>query len=179
MRRTVHILTAALLCIGLQAWAQDITTDFDTEYGFSQVKTFAWGEGISAPGNELAQKRFEGAIKEHLEARGLQLAEQTPDVLVSFVAAVDQETKKRAVNLGVGVSRRVSKHSSIRIGTSTSGAKKTVEIGTLAIDIRDAPSGDLVWTATAADTLKGDSDKREAQVRSALEKMFAAFPPSD
>jgi hypothetical protein len=178
MRRTVHILTAALLCVGLQSWAQDITTDFDTEYDFSQIRAFAWGEEVSAPGNELSRKRLEEAIMKQLAARGIELAEQTPDVLVSYAAVVDQETKKRAVNLGVGVSRRVSKRSSVRVGASTAGAQKTVEIGTLVIDIRDAGSGDLVWTATSADTLKGDPDKREAQVRSALEKMFSAFPPS-
>lgn len=179
MGRTVNILTAMLLCIGLQAWAQDITTDFDSEYDFSQAQTYGWGEGVSAPGNELNQKRLEGAIKEQLAARGLKLTEQSPKLLVSYVAVVDQETKNRAVNLGVGVSRRISKHGSVRLGASSSGSKKTVEIGTLVIDIRDAASGDLVWTSTSAGTLKGDPDKREAQVRSALASMFSAFPPSN
>ena len=178
--RFYALFLAATLCMCLPVLAQDVTTDFDPDFDFSSARTFTWGEVGSVPGNDLSRKRLETAIQESLTAKGLEIVDEGgADLLVVYHAVVDQETKKRAVNVGVGVSRRVSKRGSVRVGASTSGKPKTIEVGTLVVDLLDGETKDLVWTATATGTLKGDADAREALVRSALEKAFSEFPPKD
>jgi len=177
MNKYVLILIV-LVMAATPALAQKVTGDFDRDYDFSLWKTFAWGEGGTAPGNDLSRKRLETAIRETLATSGMESVDGAgADFLVVYHAVVDQKTKNSAISVGVGASRRVSKRASIGVGVSTSGKKKTVEVGTLVIDLLDAKSGDLVWTTTATDTLKGDADARDAQVRSALKKAFSEFPP--
>jgi hypothetical protein len=172
------VLMVVVLFVAGQVGAQDVTTDYDSEFDFSAVETVAWGEGGTVPDDELARKRLEKAIEEALSGEGLELTTGgEPDLLLVYHAVVDQKTQKSAVRLGVGVSTRISKRGRVHVGTSTSPKKKTVEIGTLVLELRAAATGDLVWTATATDTLKKDRDARQAQVRKALETAFAAYPP--
>jgi hypothetical protein len=172
------LAVAALMVLSVVVAAQEVTTDSDTELDFGSVTTWTWGKGGTIPGNELSRKRLEAAMRDAITARGLQLVENgEADLLVSNHAVVDKTTQSGALKLGVGVSTRITKHGSIRVGASAPTKKETVEVGTLVIDVRAAVTGDPVWTVTASDTLKGDQDKRAAQIQDALARAFAGFPP--
>jgi hypothetical protein len=53
----------------------------------------------------------------------------------------------------------------------------TTPIGTLVIDIFDAPSKKLIWRGKATETLSDKPDKNEKKLEKAVEEMFKNFPP--
>jgi hypothetical protein len=50
--------------------------------------------------------------------------------------------------------------------------------GTLVVDLYDANSKQLIWRASAEDTLSDKASKNEKNLDKGVAKMFKGFPPS-
>jgi hypothetical protein len=156
------------------ATAQAVEVEVDSEADFSAAQTYAWRGGTQAP-TVVTQRLIMQTIDEELQARGLELVDNEGDLYVTAFAVVDQKTRRRAVSLGVGVSRRTNR-GSISVGGSTGGGSRQIVTGTLVIDIFDSASERLIWQAIAADTLKSDPQENSDRALAAISKSFEQFP---
>jgi hypothetical protein len=174
--RISTIVALTLLC-AMPALAQKVKVDWDRELDMSGWKTYGWADDSIKPEGDIARSRVEDALRDAFEAKGMELAQDQPDFLIRYHAIVDEQTKQSSVRIGLGVSRRVGSRGAVSIGSSTSPKAHTVEVGTLVVDVVDARSGKVAWTAEGSDTLKGDPEKRRAQIDKALAKALQDFPP--
>lgn len=61
-------------------------------------------------------------------------------------------------------------------GTSTTTVDN-YQVGTLIVEMFDASSKDLVWRASASNTLSGNTNKNIKSLDKNVQKMFEHFPP--
>ena len=177
MRRAI-LLWAMMATVGSPASASKVKVDWDQQLDMTGWKTFGWADDSIPPPDELARERVESAILEVFGEEGMQYVGDGPtDFRIRYHAIVDQQTQQSSVRVGLGVSRRVGSRGAISVGGSTSPKPKTVEIGTLVVDLIDASTGKLAWTAKGSETLNGDPQKRKGQIESHLRKALKKFPP--
>ena len=156
------VLTALLLP------AQDVKTDYDHSFNFSQLKTFAVKVGTSW-GDPLAEQRAKDAVTQQLTAKGwTQTDESTADAIVVIHGATKSEQSLDTFYSGGGWGWG---------GGMSSTTVNTVHVGQAVIDIFDAKTKKLVFRGTASDELSDKPEKNEKKIEKATEKMFKDFPP--
>jgi hypothetical protein len=172
MRVTTFFTTISLMLLGTMALAQSVTYDFDGLADFSKFKKYTWVRGNPVP-DELNHRRIVQAIDAQLSLKGLSSVEMSgnPDVLVAYHASFDTDLQISAISTGWGP---------YRFGGG-SGVARAQEVltGTLAVDIVDAHTKNLVWRAMASRDLDVDAkpEKRTKGIQKASEKMFKNYPP--
>ncbi len=178
MRVRTFLLPLVLLAAStVAATAQKPKIDFDASWDFSSATTFAISQNGQPAANEMVQRRIEEMVEAELEIKGLRATSPSEADLTVIIGAYSrQRTKQSNVNIGVGVSRRTSR-GSISVGGTTGGRTKTVQEGTLVIDLRDTTTNDLVWQSIVDGTLKGNAEQRQKKVNQAIHRSFAEFPP--
>jgi len=171
---TATLVVVAALALS-PAFAMKVHVDHAEDFDFGTVSTFAWVDGTPAQ-NDLNERRIRDAVESALTAAGLTPVEdgETPDLHVVTHASVKGEQRSSNVRIGLGVSRSVGSSGRLSVGGSTGGRTRTIDVGTLVIDLQDAGSGRLLWRAEAEDSLKGDLDKK---IRKAVDRAFKKFPP--
>jgi hypothetical protein len=174
--RVIGLTLALLLAISLPAVAQKVTVDWDKAATFGGYKTYAWKEGTPAK-NPLYQARITDAIDKQLAAKGLLKvdAEQNPDLVVLYHAAVDIETQINTVNMG-GYYGWYGPYGGGGGGSSTTYVDK-IPVGTLRVDIGEVKTKKLLWQGKATDTLSDKPEKVEKTIYKSAEKMFKKYPP--
>jgi Domain of unknown function (DUF4136) len=181
MRR--YSLTSAALLLGTMllvpltapaALAQSVKADFDKSTDFSKYKTFAFKKGTDAP-TPFAQERIVNAITAQLKARGMSPSD-TPDLFVFTHAQVSTEKRMDVTTFGYGGYPGWGGWGG-SFGTSTVH-ETNVPIGTLVIDLVDAPKDSLVWRGVGTDTLLTNPtpEKSEKRINKAVAKMFQKYP---
>lgn len=157
------------------ARAQDVSVDYDHDFNFSTVKTFAVKMG-TAWGNPLGEKRALAEFEEAFAAKGWRLVpEGEADALVLLHGAT--ETKHRLDTFYTGGG---GMYGGYRWGGFGGGETTTVHdftVGTLVVDVYDIKSKGLIWRGTASDELKAKAEKREKQLAKASDKLLKDFPP--
>jgi hypothetical protein len=162
-------LTCALALIALPAIvsAQKVRTDFDPSVDFSAFKTFAWTDGTPSP-NPFGEQRIHQIVEAALVAKGLTRVDAHPDLLVA-THVVTQE-RKELTTYGYGGSWRWGG------GTATTTVDTYTE-GTLAVDLVNATTKQLVWRGVGTDTASDKAEKNTKKVQKAVDKMFTNYPP--
>lgn len=179
------VLLAALVagCSTMQ-----VTTDHNPDVDFSRLKTYRWVEPPTAPPpdprirNDLLEKRVHAIVDELLQAKGYRRVEEgAADFLVSWYATLDQKLDVQVVNNyygyapGWGWRGRYYPYGGMGQETYIS----QYDEGTLILDMMDAGSHELIWRGYAVDrvNLTARPETKDKQLREALEKMLADFPP--
>jgi len=158
--------------VGTIVSAQSVTYDFDTAANFTRFKTYTWVRGTNV-NDELNHQRIMRAIDAQLTARGFSQVEAigNPDVLVASHASFDRDLEINASGLG-----------GYRLAGPRSGTARVEEIvvGTLAIDMMDAHTKNIVWRGIATKELdaKARPEKKEKNINKAAEKIFKNYPPA-
>jgi hypothetical protein len=160
-------LTAFLL-LAVSAWA-GITTDFDHNANFAQYKTYSWGKIQTS--NGLWDERVKSAVASQLAAKGLTEVPSGGDVVVAARDAIRDQQQLNTFYDGFGGRRWGG-----GMGMSTT-TTDTYKVGTLLVEIFDGQSKNLVWRASASDTLSNNSDKNIKALDKNVKKMFEHFPP--
>ncbi len=156
------ILTALLLP------AQDVKTDYDRNYDFSQLKTFAVKIGTSW-GNPLGEQRAKEAVTQQLTAKGWKQADEaTADAIVMIHGATQTKQSLDTFYSGGGWGWG---------GGMATTTVNEVNVGSGVVDIFDAKTKKLVFRGTAQDELSDKPEKNEKKIEKATEKMFKNFPP--
>jgi len=161
-------LAAALLSLGVSAFAQEVQFDYDRSVNFNAYKTYQWVDVKAVPvGDELLDRDIKRAVDEQLAAKGLRRVDSGADLLVGYQAGISQE--KQYDSLGWGP----------RWWGDTRVTTSTIDIGKLIIGLFDPTTKQLVWRGFASKTLdlSTDPDKNFRTLEKAMAKLFKNYPP--
>ena len=172
MRIATFATTACLTLLGAIVFAQSVTYDFDRSANFTRFKTYSWVPGTNLS-DQLNHQRIMRAVDSQLSARGFSKVEAagSPDVLIAYHASFDRNLEINASGWG-----------GYRLAVPRSGTARVEEIvvGTLAIDMVDAETKNIVWRGMATKELdaKASPEKKEKNINKAAEKIFKNYPPA-
>jgi hypothetical protein len=169
MKLVTATMAAALVLVGTAAFAQKVTTDSDPAAPYATYKTYAWAKGTASP-NPLGEKRIHDGVDAKMKEAGFTLVTENPSVFVATHAVAKEE--KELITMGMGGYGRWGYGG----GTGTTSVN-TYLVGTLAVDMYDAKTKNLVWRGIATDTLSDKPEKNADKVEKSLEKMFKEYPP--
>jgi hypothetical protein len=138
-------LTLALLACSVTP-AQDVTTNAMPGISFANYHTYKWVtvESASYP-NQIVDTQIKNSIDSQLAAKGLvKSTTDKADLYVAYQVSLNQEKEWNAYGMGGG----------LRWGGGMATAQSsTISIGTLALDMYDPSTKQLVWTGRATKTL--------------------------
>jgi hypothetical protein len=160
-------MALAVMMLPALALAQKVSTDFDPNVDFSAFKTYAWAKGTPSP-NPIGEQRIQDAVNKALQAKGLKLVTDNPDLAVATHAVGKEE--KELVSTGYGGPYRWGG------GMGTTSVNTYVK-GTLAVDLYDAKTKKLAWRGVGTDTMSDKPEKNAEKVNKAVDKMFKTYPP--
>jgi hypothetical protein len=165
-------VTALLLIAAGTLGAQDVKSNYMPGTDFSKFHTYKWVdvEGGRHP-NQIVDAEIRQSVDAQLASKGLTKATgDTADLLVGYQIAVDQEKQWNAYGMGGGV----------RWGGMGTATQSTLNVGTLALDMYDPASKQLVWQGTATKTIDPSSnqEKNQKNLNKAMAKLLKNFPPS-
>ena len=179
MKRSGLVSVAVL---ALSTWfgcaTVDVQRDYDPEYSFSELKTYAWIEqtsgfqGPSGVGNQLIDQRIHAAVDRALGAKGYQKSTTDPDFLVAYHAAAEEK-------LDV-----ITTYDYYGYGYGWRGAVPRTDIreytqGTLIVDIVDPGQKQLVWRGIGTGVVRGgEPDEVSRRIDEAVQQVLADFPPT-
>jgi hypothetical protein len=169
------ILGLALLVFAGPAFAQKIFIDYDHEYDFDKIATFAWADTAeTSVKNEdpLLHSRIVNAIEHYLVEGGLTEASEDPDVYVTYHASSKEEMSLNTSSLGYGYPGGWGWGDygygygyggwGGGMGTTTTTVTK-YEVGALVIDVWDASTKEAIWRGTAMDIMISDNPEKMAK----------------
>ena len=172
MRIATFFTTTCLALLGTIVFAQSATYDFDRTANFSKFKTYAWVRGTNLT-DELNHQRVIRAVEAQLSLRGFSKVPPgvNPDVLIAYHASFDRNLEINASGFG-----------GYRLAGPRSGTARVEEfvVGTLAVDMVDAQTRNIVWRGVASKELdaKASPEKKEKGINKAAEKIFKNYPPA-
>jgi hypothetical protein len=184
-----------MVCIVFIAFATgcstfDVHYDFDRDYNFSSIKAYEW---MSVPqktqDNELTLKHIKSAVNRQLQAKGLIMTSQSPDVLIALHGG--KEKRVDVQEWGYAYRDRDYYHTGAfsprgvtpldtygrdnieyRRGTDT----YEYEVGTLIIDFVDARKKELIWRGVASGMVNPDTSAEE--IDKTVAKILENYPPA-
>lgn len=167
---------ATVILVGLLATAQDVNTDYDHSFNFSQIHTFATKIGTSW-GNPLSEQRARDTVSKALVQRGWQPADEaTADALVVIHGATQNKQSLNTFYSGGG-------YAGYGWGGWGGGTSTTTvndyKVGTLVVDIFEAKNKKLVFRGVGQDEVSDKPEKNEKKLQKGVEKMFKKFPPGE
>jgi len=177
-------LVTAFMLVAALAPAQDVGYNFDQKADFTKYKTYKWvavkgGE----PVNELVAKQITDSIDRQLATKGLTKTEgDAADLYVGYQVAIDQEKQMTTFDsgyaMGPGWGGRYYGGYYGGGGMSTS-TTSTINIGTVALDMYDSASKQLVWRGMASKQLdpKAKPEKRQKNLDKGMAKLLKNYPP--
>lgn len=156
------LLTAVTACAG-------VTTDYDHNANFAQYKTYSWGKIQTA--NSLWNERVKDAVAAQLAAKGMTEVPSGGDVVVAARDAIHDQQQLNTFYDNFGGRRWFG-----GMGTATTTVDN-YKVGTLIVELFDGQSKNLIWRASASNTLSGNPDKNIKSLDKNVQKMFEHFPP--
>lgn len=170
--RFAALAVALLLSACASVGGPTVKIDVDPGANFSRVRTYSW---VARPdgGTPLMQQRIVDGIDSRLQAQGWKPA---PDGDIHVSAHVSS-SEKESLN---SYYARVGYVGWGGFGPPTPNSPmpaETFEVGTLVVDMVNAQTKRSAWRGTASGTLHDDPAKMNALLQTALDKMFAGFPP--
>jgi hypothetical protein len=171
----------ALSAIALSAHAQKPQIQWNSQYDFDAVETFAWQQTpeTSLEGrNPFMHSLIKNTIEAELATSGLTQVEENPDVYVNYHASTSTEVQLRSDSYGYGFGAYGMGTWGGYYGMSAGPVSTTTRVveyekGTLVVDIWDAAAKELVWRGEVTDTLPDNPQKAEKLVVKAIGKMAA------
>jgi hypothetical protein len=167
-------LFVSIMFLGVAA-AQEVKTDYDRNYDFSQLHTFTVKIGTSW-GNQLSEQRVQDAVTKALVERGwTQADEANANALVVIHGA--SETKKSLNTFYSGGYAGYGYGGFGGMGGTATTTESNYQVGTLLVDIFSAKDKKLVFRGVGQDEISNKAQKNEKKIVKATEKMFKDFPP--
>jgi hypothetical protein len=173
--RTVAIVCMALLYCNSPVMAQSVRYNFVPGTDFSKFKTYKWAlvKDGSYP-NQILDTQIIHAIDSELASKGLRKSEEEKvDLYVTYQVAVNQEKQWDTYGGGIGMGWGWYG------GGMQTTTSSTINVGTLVVDIYDAPTNKQVWRGDATKTLNPSKnpEKTLKNLQKAVAKMMKNYPP--
>jgi hypothetical protein len=152
------------------AAGQDVHHNAMPGVDFSKYHTYKWVdiEGGAHP-NQIVDAEIKQSVDSQLSSKGMSKTDNDKaDLLVGYQIAVDKEKQWNAYGTGRGFGGGM--------GTAT---QSTINVGSLALDMYDPTSKQLVWTGTATKTIDPSSnqEKNQKNLNKAMQKLLKDYPP--
>jgi Domain of unknown function (DUF4136) len=190
MKRFIILTGILMLLFGCASL--DVSYDYDPEINFAALRTFDWlpvpeKAQAKAQSNELTIKHIKLAVSRELNAKGLQMSSENPDILIALHGG--KEKKVDVQEWGYGYRDRDYSHWGLaprgpwypqpagrdyfdyRRGLDT----YEYEVGTLIIDFIDAKTKSLIWRGTATGVV--DPTVTSEKINEVVKKILENFPP--
>jgi len=166
----------SVIASGLLLMAQDVQTDYDHSFNFSQVHTFSVKIGTSW-GNQLSEQRAIDAVTKQLTAKGWAPADPaTADTQVVIHGASQTKKSLDTFYSGGGAWGGYGWGGFGAPGNSTTTVNE-YQVGTMVVDIFSAKDKKLIFRGAAQDELSEKPEKNAKKIEKGAEKMFKNFPP--
>ena len=176
----VGLVLVASLAVGC-ASSINVNHDYDTSVDFNKYSTFAWipqktgstsGNARDAMArNQLLDKRILSITNEQLQAKGLRIDTEDPDLLLAYHTGLQDVTS--VTDWGYGYPRGYGAwgYRGIDVSQYTEG--------TLVLDFIDGETKQLVWRSAASGAIDKNAspDERDAEMSQAIAKMLQKYPP--
>src|SRR5262245_18806626 len=174
-------LAAALFLatVAFSAQAQKPQIQWNNNYDFDAVQTFAWQDTQDTSleeQNPFMHSLIKNTIEAELATSGLTEVEANPDVYVNYHASTSTDTQLRSDSYGYGFGGYgMGTWGYYGMAGPVSTTTRVVEIskGTLVVDIWDAAKKELIWRGEVSDTIPDNPQKAEKLVVKAIGKMAA------
>jgi hypothetical protein len=163
------------------AGAQDIRYNFKQGTDFTKYKTYKWVQipNVQYP-NQILDSQIKDAIEAQLALKGLTKTEDNPDLYLTYQAAVNQEKQWNSYSTGGDMWGwgRWGGWGGMETTTTTS---KTINVGTLSVDLYDVATKEQIWRGDASKTLGSGKDPQKVQknLNKAMAKLFKKYPPPE
>jgi len=156
------------------ACASGPDVDYDRAYEFAGKSTYAWKAGVPAA-DDAHQQRIVDNVDKAMRERGFRKS-VPPDLYVVTEVTSHQELEESNVTFGLSVGSG-GRHGGVRVGGVASPPPREITVGTLVIAILDGRTGELVWRATADETVTDNAGKTAQIIDRVVAKAFEDFPP--
>ena len=166
--RTLLAIPLLFAAMTIPALAADVKVDYNHSTNFNTIKTYSWAEVHTS--NSIWDARVKDAVNKELAAKGWVQVPTGGDVALVAVRKVSVQQAYDTTYAGFG---------GRRWGGGMGDSISTVDnykVGTLIVNIFDAPSRQLIWRATSDTDLAGNPDKNAKNLDSDIDKMFKKFP---
>ena len=182
LRRLVLVL--AVVFFSGCASGPSIVTNQAPDFALSEFRTFGFLNPLSTDnGNvrSLNSTVLVASTTRELEAMGLTLSDNNPDLLVNFILTTRDVISSRPTS-GVSVSHRRGRYGTwggygVAVGTTTSEVAQRTE-GTVGIDLIDREQNMLVWEGSARGRVTNRvRDNIQSVLDSAVSDIFAELAP--
>jgi hypothetical protein len=185
MKRYSVLIGFILFCMGCATFS--VNYDFDPEADFARIKTYDWSPiPEKAKMDELALKHIKFDVNKQLQAKGLSMSPEKPDILIAVHGGKEKRVDVQEwgyqygdynyIHTGPFPGRFVPQPAPREYYEYRSGLDTyEYEVGTLVLDIVDANKKTLIWRGTATGVV--DPDKPSEQINEIVSKMFDNFPP--
>ena len=179
--RATFVLLAALV-LAPAAYAAKPNIQWNKDYDFSHIKTYAWQDPTApslAQSNPFMHKFIQDEIEKRLTASGLMKAAAgaPPDIWVTYHGSVMNNVQLQSDSFGYGFGGYGGAGWGM-YGYGAAGPVSTttrvVEYleGTLIVDIIDPMKKELIWRGSSTPILISDSnDKTQKNISKALDAM--------
>jgi len=150
---------------------------------FDEIKTYAWRSdidniptdkvligpnGVFIFNYESGRKMIKEAIEYELSAKGYQMVEANPDMLLSFLV-LEQPASLRTTK------GYVTLLSGEKVRTEDNVSYTDVKPGTLIIDIIKTEKNNQIWQGFVSGILKAEEMNDQSKVRNAVSTVFKQF----
>ncbi len=167
----------------------DVRSAFDRSTDFTQYKTFAFFAPLGTDRGDyesIVSQELKANTQREMEARGLRLVTETPQLLINFSASLDEKirvTTMPASTFGMGMGMRGGYYG-YRTGMYSPWPMymdQTVvtnyKEGTLNIDVVDAARKQMVWEGVVTDRVsQKDLENLPKAIGAAVKAAFAKYP---
>jgi Domain of unknown function (DUF4136) len=171
--------TCLLMLCFVSAGAQEIRFNFLPGTNFAKYRTYKWVQIPNAQyPNQLIDGQIKQAIDGQLALKGLSKTEDNPELYVTYQVAINQEKQWNSYSTGGDMWGwgRWGGWGGMETTTTTS---KTINVGTLSVDIYEVASKQQIWRGDATKTLGSGKNPEKVQknLNKAMAKLFKKYPP--
>jgi hypothetical protein len=169
MKKLINV--AALMCLAVAAFAQEVQFDYDRSANFKAYKTYQWvNTDLIQVSDQLLDRNIKRAVDAQLAGKGVRRVESGGDLAIGYQTAISKEKQFDGLPSappwwGTWGNTRVT--------------SSTIEIGTLVVVLFDPAIKQLVWRGSVTKTLSLDEnpDKNYRNLEKAMAKLFKNYPP--
>lgn len=177
-------ITLVAASLAIPAVAQEVRTDYARDTDFAQYHSFSILKLHAS--NTIVENRLRTDIVQALSQRGMREVPQGGDVAVTAIGSVTNQQEYTTFYNDMGSGWGYGGFGGWRgwggwggrgggMGTSSTSTY-TFPVGTLAIDLYDGRTHQLVFRGTAVDRLSSKSDKNAKKIVKAVDKIFDKLP---
>lgn len=162
----------SLMLVAVSVFGSSVRTDYDKNFNFGNLKTFAFqeqrrGNRDTLKTDTLTATRIQNSLTAQLEENGFNSDSDNPDFKVAYYAS--SKEKLDIDSFGYGYPRRW------RWGFGGDMWTRYYTEGSIIVDIIDPKSNQLIWRGIVTDTIGNKPGQSENQINDGTKDLVRHF----